>query len=405
MIDACCGKTECRRRGSSQRRRSLYGVCQSICLMQVTAAATARKESTRSSYRILVVAENAENRNTVVELLLHEGLDVLSAPTGKDALKLLAQRSVHAMIVDYVLPDMTGPEFIEQTRATNDLVQIILQTTCTGACPPRELLRTLSIQGYHHQSDGPDKLLQWVDLACRAYTVLERTRRSDHLKAQLVANVSHELRTPLNVILGYIELMREGACGSQTDETTEALVTINRQALILLHLINDLLDMSKLQAGAMQLARERVCISTVVDEFRDVLPILLGNSDVGQRWDIASNVYALGDASKIRVITQNLISNAAKFTTRGEICITVHTDGAQAYLTVRDTGPGIRPEDQARIFELFEQAEPVDGRRHGGTGIGLHLARALARLMGGDLTLESTLGKGSALTLSLPAVS
>ena len=370
--------------------------------MGLVGAATTFKESARATYRILVVDHDADGREATATLLRREGHEVHGAATGAEALAFLARRAVHAMIVRDVLPDMSGPELIEQVRRTNDLVQIVLHASQPHMCPPRELLRTLSIQGYHDTIDGTPKLLESVDLACRTFTVLERTRRSEHVKTQLVANVSHELRTPLNVILGYIELMREGACGPQTPEGTEALVTVHRQALILLHLINDLLDMSKLQAGAMQLARERVCLSSIVEEFRDALPILIGASGVTPRWEVEPAVHAMADAGKVRVIVQNLVSNAAKFTARGEIVIGVWAAGGRALVAVRDTGPGIRPEDRERIFELFEQAEPVDGRRHAGTGIGLHLARALARLMGGELTVDSTLGTGSTFMLDLP---
>ena len=310
---------------------------------------------------------------------------------------------MHVMVVDYVLSDMTGAEVIEQSRAIDDRVQIVLQTGYPSTFPPRELLRTLAIQGYHDKADGPDKLLHWVDVACRAYTVLARSRHSEHLKEQLVANVSHELRTPLNVILGYIQLVREGACGPQSPETMEAVVTINRQALILLHLINDLLDMSKLQAGAMQIEREQVCVSDIVDEFRDALPILVGEAPIALEWDIPDEICSNADSRKVRIIIQNLISNAAKYTETGTIATSVHTDGNQTFVTVRDTGPGVHPDDHDRIFELFEQARTRVTRREGGTGIGLFLARALSRLMGGDLTMQSTLGKGSTFTLRLPA--
>ena len=393
--------------GISGQLRKRHGAChdtrRTVRLKGVMGALAARKESARTTYRVLLVASDPGSREDTARLLAREGHDVLCAASGQEALALLDQVAAHTMLVDHLLSDMTGPELIEQARVRNDLVQIILQTSAPSALPPRELLRTLSIQGYHDRGEGPERLLQWIDLAGRAFTVLERTRRSEHLKAQLVANVSHELRTPLNVILGYIELMREGSCGSQTPEGAEALITIHRQALILLHLINDLLDMSKLQAGAMQLARDRVSVSTIVDEFRDALPILLGSAEVSLRWDVPPGLFAMGDPGKVRVIVQNLISNAAKFTVKGEIAIIVQREGSTVYVTVEDTGPGIRPEDQAHIFELFAQAEPTDGRRPGGTGIGLHLARALARLMGGDLTVQSVVGEGSAFTLQLPA--
>jgi signal transduction histidine kinase len=218
-----------------------------------------------------------------------------------------------------------------------------------------------------------------------------------------LANVSHELRTPLNVILGFLDLIREGTCGPLAPEGTEALTTIHRHALILLHLINDFLDMSKLQAGAMQLACEPVSVSMIVDEFRDALPILLGDTPVNVRWEIAPDAQVVADSSKVRVIVQNLISNAAKFTVEGEIAVQVRNNGTQTYVSVSDTGPGIQPDDQTRIFDLFEQAEVPGSRRMGGTGIGLYLARTLSRLMGGDLTVESAPGSGSTFTLRLPA--
>ena len=361
-----------------------------------------RDEEARSSYTILVVDDQAEARAAAQRLLEGEGHVVLCASTGREALSLLAEHPVHLMLVENALPDMRGTEFIEQSRSIDDLVQVILQTTHPSAYPPREQLRTLAIQGHHDKRDGPEKLLQYVDTACRTYTLLERSHQAEQFKAQLLANVSHELRTPLNVILGFLELMREGSCGPQPPEATEALTTIHRHALILLHLINDFLDMSKLQAGAMQLTCEPVCVSMIVDEFRDALPILVGNAPVSFRWNVAPDAHAVADASKVRVIVQNLISNAAKFTVEGEISVQVRTNGTQTHVAISDTGPGIQPNDQARIFELFEQAEAPGSRRLGGTGIGLYLARTLSRLMGGDLTLESTVGSGSTFTLRLP---
>jgi len=354
-------------------------------------------------YTILIVDDQPETLRLLTRLLERDGHRILCAADGKEALSLLTEHAVHVMVVDYLLPDMTGAEVIEQSRAIDDCVQIVLQTGYPSAFPPRELLRTLAIQGYHDKADGPDKLLHWVDVACRAYTVLARSRHSEHLKEQLVANVSHELRTPLNVILGYIQLVREGACGPQSPETMEAVVTINRQALILLHLINDLLDMSKLQAGAMQIEREQICISDIVDEFRDSLPILVGDAPIALEWDVPRNIRSIADPRKVRIIIQNLISNAAKYTERGTIAISIRTSGDQTFVTVCDTGPGVHPEDHNRIFELFEQARTRVTRREGGTGIGLFLARALSRLMGGDLTMRSALGEGSTFTLRLPA--
>jgi signal transduction histidine kinase len=153
----------------------------------------------------------------------------------------------------------------------------------------------------------------------------------------------------------------------------------------------------------MQIERECVCVSEIVDEFRDALPILIGEAPIELHWDVPPDVRGVADSRKVRVIVQNLISNAAKYTETGAITTRVRTDGRHTYVTVSDTGPGIHPDDHERIFELFEQARTRVTRREGGTGIGLYLARALSRLMGGDLTMESDLAAGSTFTLRLPA--
>ena len=146
---------------------------------------------------------------------------------------------------------------------------------------------------------------------------------------------------------------------------------------------------------------ERELIEKTPEQMYDVDRFVQAQMEARHRGWI--NALPLSRPGKVRVIVQNLVSNAAKFTAKGEIVIGVWVAGKRALVAVRDTGPGIRSEDCERIFDLFEQAEPVDGRRHAGTGIGLHLARALARLMGGELTVDSTVGRGSTFTLDLPA--
>ena len=222
-------------------------------------------------------------------------------------------------------------------------------------------------------------------------------------KSQFVAMMSHELRTPLSAILGYQELLSEGIVGPVSDEQKDQLARIRASATHLRDLINQILSMSRIEAGKEELVIEHVDLSRLIE---DVL--LLMENEAAEKDLLLQHMlpeepaYAKTDAGKVRQILLNLISNAIKFTDDGSVSVTLEAEPDQAVLRVQDTGMGIDPKHQDRVFEAFTQVDQSMTRRAGGSGLGLPVSRRLAQLLGGDVTLESTPGVGSTFTLTLP---
>jgi signal transduction histidine kinase len=239
----------------------------------------------------------------------------------------------------------------------------------------------------------------------------EELRWTTEAKDRFFASMSHELRTPLNSVLGYHSLLLEGVVGALSPEARAFLERAQRSTRTLLHLVNDVLDLSKLQAGKLELVVVPARIRAIVEEALATIEPLAAARQIAvevEPWPPLPLVHT--DADRVRQILINLLSNAVKFTDAGRVTVSAaHGDGAAAgdgtaqgwvELRVADTGPGIAPENQERIFHEFEQI--VGATARGGTGLGLPISRKLARLLGGDLTVQSELGRGSTFILRLP---
>ena len=239
--------------------------------------------------------------------------------------------------------------------------------------------------------------------------------RASNVKSEFLANMSHEFRTPLNALLGYVDLLALGIAGPVTDQQREYFGRLRASANHLLGLVNDVLDLGKLEAGQLSVAREQAFTAPIVD---DAIALILPQAEargVGLRHENqdGEGEAFLGDEHRVRQVLVNLLGNAVKFTERGGT-VTVRADrkeegsrgapGAGAWTRVRviDTGIGIAAEQLDDIFQPFVQAEIGRTRLQGGTGLGLTISRRLARLMGGELTVESVPGEGSVFTLWLP---
>src|SRR5262245_59554335 len=225
-------------------------------------------------------------------------------------------------------------------------------------------------------------------------------------KSQFLASMSHELRTPLNAIIGLTEMMVTNASRFGTEKALEPLRRVNAAGTHLLGLINEVLDLSKIEAGKLDLNPEPVNLTHLIDEVIGTAGQLAEKNKNRLIVEAQENVGALtADSMRLKQILLNLLSNACKFTKEGEVALWVRkvADGREwIELAVADSGIGMTAEQQAKLFQDFTQADSLTSRRYGGTGLGLALSRKLARMMGGDVTVASEPGKGSVFTVRLP---
>ena len=244
----------------------------------------------------------------------------------------------------------------------------------------------------------------------RTREVEEKSRQlelaSQH-KSQFLSSMSHELRTPLNAIIGLTEMMVTNAARFGTEKAAEPLRRVHRAGSHLLGLINQVLDLSKIEAGKLELSPDWVNLTPLINEVVDTARPLAEQNNNRLVVKCQENLGSLTvDPMRLRQILLNLLSNACKFTKQGEVTLLARklvNEGHWIEFAVSDTGIGMTPEQQAKLFEEFTQADSSTARQYGGTGLGLAITRKLARMMGGDVTLTSEAGKGSTFTVRLPA--
>jgi len=223
----------------------------------------------------------------------------------------------------------------------------------------------------------------------------------DHLKSMFIASMSHELRTPLNSIIGFTGILLMGMTGDLTEEQRKQMTLVKNSANHLLNLINDIIDKSKIEAGKAEVLVEQFDLSTIMQEVMDSLKVAADKKGLEMPLKLPKELLIKSDERRVKQIIVNLVGNAVKFTDKGEVEMKVAEKDGMVEVSVRDTGPGIKKEHMDKLFKAFSQI-PTEGEIKEGTGLGLHLSRKIAGLLGGEISAESEFGKGSTFTLSLP---
>jgi PAS domain S-box-containing protein len=229
----------------------------------------------------------------------------------------------------------------------------------------------------------------------------ERLKELDRLKSMFIASMSHELRTPLNSIIGFTGIMVKGMTGEINPEQKKQLGMVQGSARHLLALINDVIDISKIEAGKIDASVSSFDLADVLHEVENTMSSAAADQGLALNIEIPQPIPVTSDERRIRQIIFNLVSNAIKFTDEGRVDVTVQRKGKMVEISVKDTGIGIGREDLAQLFRPFVRVQ-VPGRLTEGTGLGLYLSKKIARFLGGDITGESELHKGSVFTFTFP---
>jgi signal transduction histidine kinase len=370
-----------------------------------------------SAARIIVVDDEAD-----FELLINQqfrrqiraGEFAFSfAHDGEQALSALQMNgATDLMLLDINMPVMDGLTLLARLRELQAPVRAVI----VSAYGDMQNIRTAMNRGAF---DFVTKPIDMTDLEVTMRKALNESAKARETEsqrvaaerarsnlAQFLANMSHELRTPLNTIIGLSEMLFNNPARFGTEKAEEPLRRVHHAGAHLLGLINEVLDLSKIEAGKLELSPELVRIGPIVDEVIGTARQLAEQNENRLFAEIPQPVApVLADAMRLRQILLNLLSNACKFTRQGEVALRVRQEvngNNWIEFAVSDTGIGITPEQQAKLFEEFVQADASTARRYGGTGLGLALSRKLARMMGGDVTVTSEPGKGSVFTVRLP---
>jgi len=288
---------------------------------------------------------------------------------------------------------------VQTFRAQLNSPPVIIQ------CPLNEAQMFLRIQPIYREEEYDGVLLNIIDVT-ELVNAKREAEKANRAKSEFLANMSHELRTPLNSIIGFAEILKDGVCGELNEDQMESVIDIYESGKHLLRMINDILDLSKVEAGKMELQLEQFSVADAINDVQSIIREMANKKRLNLQIAVPEdlpNVYA--DLVKFKQIMYNLLSNAVKFTPeRGSITIEANFNDDEFLVSVTDTGIGIEPKNQEAIFDEFKQLDSSRARQYEGTGLGLSLTRRLVELHGGRIWVESEgLGMGSKFSFTLPA--
>ena len=316
----------------------------------------------------------------------------------------------------------TGKPFIVNNVTDNPNHQpnpLLPETKAEAAIPliiGRRIIGALDLQSTDVDAFTPEDVIVLQLLADQFATAIDNARsyklaqdsftemrELERLKSQFLANMSHELRTPLNSIIGFSRIIIKGIDGPVTDLQQQDLTAIYNSGQHLLGLINDILDLSKIEAGKMELTFDEIDVEKLIKSVMSTVVGLIKDKSVRLEEEIQNDLPAVkADSMRVRQILINLFSNAVKFTDEGVIKVAAESEGDFVRISVIDSGPGISKEDQKKLFQAFSQVDASATRATGGSGLGLSISQELVHMHGGEIGLESEVGKGSTFYFTLP---
>jgi signal transduction histidine kinase len=387
---------------------------------------------------LVAIDDDPDNRAFLTKAVSKQGFEVVSAPTATQARRQLDGRRPALIFLDVQMPEESGlsllpqmlrdyPESVVVMMTAYGSEQVAAEALRGGAddyiAKPidlhrlRELLeRNLEKQRLRAERQGlVARLKDSNRYLMRQHAALRRAdeeilqvnrqlEQSSRYKSEFLANMSHELRTPLNAILGFSEILLDITMNLTAGERTEFLRNIHSSGQHLLGLINDILDLAKIEAGKMDLHAEEMPVTEALQEVTAILEPMARQQGLQLRTVGAADARVIkADRSKFKQVLYNLLSNAVKFTPApGTITVTVKDSPDQLTVSVEDTGIGMKPEDLPKLFREFEQIDGSYTRRYQGTGLGLALCRRFVEMHGGRIWAESQFGKGSVFTFTIP---
>jgi signal transduction histidine kinase len=242
-----------------------------------------------------------------------------------------------------------------------------------------------------------------VERTAELETAMEKAQEADRLKSAFLAAMSHELRTPLNSIIGFTGILLQNLVGPLNDEQTKQLGMVRDSAQHLLSLINDVLDISKIEAGQLELALETFDVRESIDKVIKTTTPMAEKKDLDLTVRIAPDIGRIvSDRRRVEQILINLVTNAVKFTEKGHVCVECRQMDTELECSVLDSGIGIKAEDMGKLFKAFQQVDTGLTRRYEGTGLGLSICKKLVEMLGGTIRVDSQWGTGSTFTFTLP---
>lgn len=364
----------------------------------------------------VLIVEDDLDTSKFISLSLRDTFSIITAKDGKEGLEKAIEHKPDLILSDFFMPNMTGIELLRQIRKIKEfnIIPVIILTTNAS----KELRLQALLEGAQDclikpfsQEELKAKVKTLINLKVAKFVLLNQKIKMEanadlnRIKNEFLANMSHELRTPLNAIIGFTELMHSEKLGPVSAEYKEFLNDILTSSFHLLQLINQILDLTKIESGKITFKLEKINFHALVQEIKDTFYVLALKKNITLNIVISSSLTEIiQDSEKLKCVFYNYISNAIKFTpSSGHINVSISPVSLDTFrIEVKDTGVGIQKQDLKKLFVEFQQLDNSLSKQYQGTGLGLALTKHIVEAMGGKVGVESVLGVGTTFYAILP---